>query len=167
MNKAVVLGTLQYRHRLVIGDVMSAAGLTAVIGHVSDTDTPVVEIVGTALVDLLTAYTAGADRSTDMSFITLQPVGNMLNIYCAVLHGDRLLDRNNMHSYSGASGRYQLCDPRKGKISHSLKEHRQLGMPVEILKIHIRILGGTGNEKRYPVFAVLGLTACAGVYLSP
>ena len=86
MNKSVILGTLENFHSLIVSDVVTSSGFTAVVGHVAYTDAPALVVVRTALVELLSAVTAGADRCAEMTLVFFEPIGKMLDIRRGVLH---------------------------------------------------------------------------------
>ena len=74
MHEAVVFRLLEDGHRLVVGDVVAAAGLTEVIRHVAHAYAPVAVVIRAALVQLLAAVAAGADAHADVAFVLFQPV---------------------------------------------------------------------------------------------
>ena len=86
----------------------------------------------------------------------------MLNVDRAVLHGNGLLDGNNVHADAGSSGRNQMRNLLQRQEGHALEEHGKLGMLIKALEVHVRIFGGSGNEQRDPVAAVLRLIRGAG-----
>ena len=162
MHEAVVLGFLEYGHSLVISNVVAAAGLAQVVGHIAHSDAPVAVVVGAALVQLLAAVAAGADAHSKMPLVALEPVGDVLDVDGLVLHRDGLLDGNHVHTDAGAAHRHHRSNLLKGQEGHTLEEHSELGMPVHKLHVHIGIFGASGHEHRHPVLPVFTVVGSAG-----
>ena len=102
---------------------MASSSLPAVVGHVSHSDAPVFIVVSASFVQLLPSISAGADGSSDMAFIFLEPVGDMLKVHGSIFHFYGLLYRNDVHSYASASWWDHLCYSSKGQEGHALEEH--------------------------------------------
>ena len=153
----MILRFFEYGHGLVVGDIVPTTGFGQIVGHVAHPNAPVAIIVCTALIQHLAAIAAGADAHAKMAFITLQPIGNMLNVNALILHSDGFLHGNDMHSDArtthGHHGR-NLLQREKG---HALEEHGQLGMTVHKVGVHIRVFGRTRYKHRHPINAVLAI----------
>ena len=122
VDVAFLLGFMEDVQSFFVCDVVSHTGLAAVVSEIADTDAPVLfDVTGTLAADPL-LLPAGTDADADMAFVFLQPVGQMLNVEGFTVGRNCLLDRNDMHADSGASGRYHLCDSRKGQVGHALEE---------------------------------------------
>jgi len=70
----------------------------------------------------------------------------MLNAHRLVGRRDGLFDRDNVHAYAVASGRYHRSDLGQRQKRHTLEEFCYLGVLLDLLEIHIHKLGSAGNE---------------------
>ena len=159
MYVSVVFGALEDFHRLVVADVAASPRLAAVVGHIAYGYAPVPVVVGAAFVQFLAAVAAGADRGAYMPFVAFEPIGYMFNVYGLVLQGYGLFDRDDVHTDSRSARRHHRRHFFQRQEGHALEEHRQFGMAVHQLGVHIRVFGRTRHEERYPVLAFL-----AGVF---
>ena len=162
MHETVVLRFFEDGNGLVVGDVVTTAGLREVVGHIAHTDAPVAVVVGTALVKFLAAVTAGADAHAQMAFITLKPIGYVLNINTLILHRDGFLHGDDVHPDTCAAHRHHRGDLFQRQESHTFEEHRQFGMLVHQVGVHIGVFGAAGHEHRHPIDAVLAVVGGAG-----
>ena len=80
MYIALLLSSFEYLESFFISNVISHAGLFAVISEITETHAPVLLDVSGALASLFLLLTAGADTETDLAFIFLEPVGNMFYV---------------------------------------------------------------------------------------
>ena len=167
MHKAMVFRLLEDGHRLVVGDVVAAAGLAEVVRHVANAYAPVAVVVRTALIQLLAAVAAGADAHADVAFVFLEPVGDVLDADRLVFHADGLLHGYHVHSYATAAHWHHRGDLLQREEGHPLEEHRELGMPVHQVGVHVGILGAAGHEHRHPVDAVFPVEGGAGIGALP
>ena len=101
---------------------MAFAGLSQVVSHIADSDTPVFTGIAAAFAELGTAITAGTDTNTQMTFVFLEPVGDMFDIQGLVFHGDRFFDRDHMHADTGTARRDHLGNTGQRDERHPFKE---------------------------------------------
>ncbi len=156
MDVAFFFRFVQDLHRLVVSDVVSHAGLAAVVREIADADAPVLfDIAGALTADPL-LFAAGADPDADLAFIFFQPVGEMLDVKRFALRGDRLLDGDDVHADAGASGRDHLSDARQRKIGHAFEEIRDLRGDRRDFRTHRHDLRAARHEHiQYPAFFMI------------
>ena len=163
MHETVVFSFAEDSHRLVVGDVVSAARLAQVICHIAHTDAPITVVVGAAFVQFLAAIAATADTHADVSLVFLEPIADMFDINGLVLHGDGFLHGNDMHADARTAHGDERRDLLEREEGHALEEHRELGMTVHEFGVHVRIFGAARHKHRHPVDAVLAVEGGAGV----
>ena len=122
MYIAVLFGLFQDLQRLFLGDVMGSSGLYSVVGHIAHLDTPVIYIVCTAFSQFGPGIAAGTDTGRQMSFVFLQPVGDLFQVQGFVMHCHFLFYRNDMHTDSVAAGTHHGGDILQRQESHPFKE---------------------------------------------
>ena len=139
MHEAVVFGLFQDGNRLVVGDEVSTARLGKVFGHVTYADTPVAVVVGTAFVQFFASVAAAADAHCQVAFIALEPIGDMLDVGCLVLHRDGFFDGNHVHADTATAHGHHWRDLFQWQEGHALEKHGQLGVFVHQLHVHVCI----------------------------
>ena len=157
MHKAIVFGNLQNLHTLVVCDGVSALGFNEVVGHIAHADAPVTIVVGATLFEFLTAVTTRADAYRQMALITLQPVGDMLDVSSLVHHADGFLYRDDVHADTRSTHRHHWGDFFQRQECHAFKEHSQFRMLVHQFNVHIGVFRAARNEHRHPIDAILAL----------
>ena len=146
MHKAVGLGLAKRLVDLLARDVVAAIGLHHVVGHVAHRDAPVVRVVTAALAQLRAAHAAAARARCVLALVLVEPMLDVLDRDGAVLHLDRLLDRDDVHADSRASGRHHRRGLGKGSLGGLLEKLRHSRMLVDLGLAHVEELGRTGHE---------------------
>ena len=155
---AVVLGALEDLHRLFIGDAAALAGLKAVVGKLADGNAQLVLQLAAALALNAHGIAAGAIADAEVALILFQPVGDVLHVDRLVRGRDGLLDRDDVHADTGASGRHHAGDLRQRQKRHALEKLRDLRVRLHLLEIHVHQLGRTGHEDRQrPLLVMVGV----------
>ena len=155
---AVVLGALEDLHRLFIGDAAALAGLKAVVGKLADGNAQLVLQLAAALALNAHGIAAGAIADAEVALILFQPVGDVLHVDRLVRGRDGLLDRDDVHADTGASGRHHAGDLRQRQKRHALEKPRDLRVLFHLLKVHVHQLGRAGHEDRQrPLLVVVGV----------
>ena len=146
VDVAAFFRLLQDIHGFVVSDVVTHAGLAAVIGEIAHADAPVLfDVTGALAADAL-LLAAAADAHADLAFVFLQPVGQVFDIEGFALRGDRFLHGDDVHADAGAAGRHHMRDARQGQVSHTLEEVRDLRGGGRDLRTHHHDLGAAGHE---------------------
>ena len=146
MHIAVFLGALEDAQRLFVGDIAALACLDAVSCKGADRYTQLLLKLAAALAHKAHCVAAGAVAYTELSLILLEPVGDMLNAHRLVGRRDGLFDRDNVHAYAVASGRYHRSDLGQGQKRHTLEELCYFGVLLNLINMHVHKLGCAGNE---------------------
>ena len=128
MDKAVLFRQSQNLERPLLGDVVGAAGLHGVIGHVAELDAPVVDIVRAAVSGDRPGGAAGADTGGDMALVFFQPVGDVLQVHRLIFGFNGLFHGDDVHTDAVAARGNHLGDAREGDKRHALEEggHRRI-----------------------------------------
>ena len=155
---AVVLGALEDLHRLIIGDLAALAGLETVVTKLTDGDAHLILQLAAALALNAHGIAAGAVADAELILILFQPVGDVLHIDRLVRGRDGLLDRDDVHADTGASGRHHAGDLRQRQKRHALEKLRDLRVRLHLLQVHVHQLRRTGHEDRQrPLFVMVGV----------
>ena len=161
MDKSVGFGIFQNLHGLFIGDIVALAGLTAVVGKITDTDAPAHLVIGAAFAHGGTAGAAGTLAHAQLALVLFQPVGQMLDVHGLVFHGDGLLHGDDVHADTAAARRHQMRNAGQWDIGHALEEIGHIGMLPQALValgafFHVEHLRTAGNKQGQAVTAVGG-----------
>ena len=158
VHKAVVLGLAQDVVDLVARHIMAAVGLDHVIGHIAHGDAPVGRVVGATLAHHTTARTAAAGAGGILTLVFVEPVLDMLNGHRSARGVDGLLDRNDVHADSGASGRHHRRGLGQRALGRLLKELGEDRMLLELAHAHVEELGGTRHQHgQHPLLGARGV----------
>ena len=158
VHKAVVLGLAQDVVNLVAGHVMATIGLDHVVGHIAHGDAPIGRVVGAALTHHATARAAAAGASGILTLVFVEPMLDMLNRHRGACGVDGLLDRNDVHADTGASGRHHRRGAGQRPLGRLLKELGIDRMLLELAHAHVEELGGTRHQHgQYPLLGALGV----------
>ena len=158
VHKAVVLGLAQDVVNLVAGHVMATIGLDHVVGHIAHGDAPIGRVVGAALTHHATARAAAAGASGILTLVFVEPMLDMLNRHRGACGVDGLLDRNDVHADTGASGRHHRRGAGQRPLGRLLKELGIDRMLLELVHAHVEELGGTRHQHgQYPLLGALGV----------
>ena len=158
VHKAVVLGLAQDVVDLVAGHVMATIGLDHVVGHIAHGDAPIGRVVGAALTHHATARAAAAGASGILTLVFVEPVLNMLNRHRRARGVNGLLDRNDVHADTGASGRHHRCGLGQRALGCLFKELGVDRVLLELARAHVEELGGTRHQHgQHPLLGALGV----------
>ena len=158
VHKAVVLGLAQDVVDLVAGHVMATIGLDHVVGHIAHGDAPIGRVVGAALTHHATARAAAAGASGILTLVFVEPVLNMLNRHRRARGVNGLLDRNDVHADTGASGRHHRCGLGQRALGCLFKELGVDRVLLELAHAHVEELGGTRHQHgQHPLLGALGI----------
>ena len=158
VHKAVVLGLAQDVVNLVAGHVMATIGLDHVVGHIAHGDAPIGRVVGAALTHHATARAAAAGASGILTLVFVEPMLDMLNRHRGACGVDGLLDRNDVHADTGASGRHHRRGAGQRALGRLLKELGIDRMLLELAHAHVEELGGTRHQHgQHPLLGALGV----------
>gem|GEM_PF-3153744 len=156
MDETVLLSDFEDAHDFVSVDVVAGLlGLDHVIRHVTNGDTPVVRVVGTADAALVALIPAGARRNGISAVIFVEPVRDMLDVDGGVLGLDGLFDGDDVHADAGAAFGDHLSQTH-GLDAHHGAVERLIGHELEVLGqfrifliplgMLVEHFGDTGNE---------------------
>ena len=146
VHKAVVLGLAQDVVDLVARHIVATIGLDHVVGHIAHGDAPVGRVVGAALAHHATARAAAAGASGIFAIVFVEPVLDMLNRHRGARCVDGLLDRNDVHADTGASGRHHRRGLGQRALGCLFKELGIDRMLLELAHAHVEELGGTRHQ---------------------
>ena len=158
VHKAVVLGLAQDVVDLVAGHVMAAVGLDHVVGHIAHGDAPIGRVVGAALAHPATARAAAAGAGGILTLVFVEPMLDMLNRHRRARGIDGLLDRNDVHADTGASGRHHRRGLGQRALGCLFKELSVDRMLLELAHAHVEKLGRTRHQHgQHPLLGALGV----------
>ena len=158
VHKAVVLGLVQDVVNLVAGHVMATIGLDHVVGHIAHGDAPIGRVVGAALTHHATARAAAAGASGILTLVFVEPVLDMLNRHRGARGVDGLLDRNDVHADTGASGRHHRRGAGQRALGCLLKKLGVDRVLLELAHAHVEELGRTRHQHgQHPLLGALGV----------
>ena len=137
---------------------MTAVRLDHVVGHIAHGDAPVIGVVGAALAHHATARAAAAGASGIFAIVFVEPVLDMLDRHRGARGVDGLLDRDDMHANTGATGRHHRRGLRQWPLGRLLKELGVDRMLLELAHTHVEELGGTRHQHgQHPLLGALGV----------
>ena len=158
VHKAVVLGLAQDVVDLLARHVMAAVGLDHVVGHIAHGNAPVGGVVGAALAHHATARAAAAGAGSILTLVFVEPVLDMLNRHRGARGVNGLLDRNDVHTDTGATGRHHRRGLGQRSLGRLLKELGIDRMLLELTHAHVEELGGTRHQHgQHPLLGALGV----------
>ena len=158
MHKAVVLGLAQDVVDLVARHVMAAVGLNHIVGHIAHGNAPVGGVVGAALTHHATARAAAAGAGGIFAIVFVEPMLDMLDRHRGARSIDSLLDRNDVHADTGASGRHHRRGLGQWSLGRLLKELGIDRVLLELAHAHVEELGGTRHQHgQHPLLGALGI----------
>ena len=158
VHKAVVLGLAQDVVNFVAGHVMATIGLDHVVGHIAHGDAPIGRVVGAALAHHATARAAAAGAGSILTLVFVEPVLDMLNRHRGARGVNGLLDRNDVHADTGASGRHHRRSLGQRAFGCLLKELGIDRMLLELAHAHVEKLSGTRHQHgQHPLLGALGV----------
>ena len=158
VHKAVVLGLAQDVVNLVAGHVMATISLDHVVGHIAHGDAPIGRVVGAALTHHATARAAAAGASGIFAIVFVEPMLDMLDRHRGARGVDSLLDRNDMHADTGASGRHHRRGLGQRSLGRLLKELGVDRVLFELAHAHVEELGRTRHQHgQHPLLGALGV----------
>ena len=158
VHKAVILGLAQDVVDLVARHIMAAVSLDHVVGHIAHGDTPIGRVVGTALAHHATARAAAAGAGGILALVFVEPVLDMLNGHRGARGVNGLLDRNDVHADTGASGRHHRRGLGQRALGRLLKELGVDRVLLELAHAHVEELGGTRHQHgQHPLLGALGV----------
>ena len=158
VHKAVVLGLAQDVVDLLAGHVMTAVSLDHVVGHIAHGDAPVGGVVGAALTHHATARAAAAGASGILTLVFVEPMLDMLNRHRGARGVNGLLDRNDVHADTGASGRHHRRSLGQRALGCLLKKLGIDWMLLELTHAHVEELGRTRHQHgQHPLLGALGV----------
>ena len=147
VNKSVFFCSLENVHCFFTSDVLSAlVCFYDIICHITNSDTPSVFYVSTTFIISFAAAAARTWRFCIFAFVFVEPVRNFFYTNSFVVHFDGFFYRNNMHTNSGSSWRYNFCNLFKRKSSHMFEEVSKFWIFVDQILIHIGELARTRYE---------------------
>ena len=158
VHKAVVLGLAQDVVNLVARHIVAAVGLNHVVGHIAHGNAPIGRVVGAALAHHATARAAAAGAGGILTLVFVEPVLDMLDRHRGARGVDGLLDRNDVHADTGASGRHHRRGFGQRPLGRLLKELGIDRMLLELAHAHVEELGGTRYQHgQHPLLGALGV----------
>ena len=158
VHKAVVLGLAQDVVNLVAGHVMATIGLDHIVGHIAHGDAPIGRVVGAALTHHATARAAAAGAGGILTLVFVEPVLDMLNRHRGARGVNGLLDRNDVHADTGASGRHDRRGLGQRAFGCLLKELGVDRVLLELAHAHVEELGRTRHQHgQHPLLGALGV----------
>ena len=158
VHKAVVLGLAQNVVDLLARHIVATVGLDHVVGHIAHGDAPIGRVVGAALTHHATARAAAAGASGILTLVFVEPMLDMLNRHRGACGVDGLLDRNDVHADTGASGRHHRRGAGQRPLGRLLKELGIDRMLLELAHAHVEELGGTRHQHgQHPLLGALGV----------
>ena len=146
MDEAVVLGLAQDVVDLLARDVVAAVGLDHVIGHIAHGDAPVVGVVAARLAQDGAAHAAAARAGGILAVVLVEPVLDMLDGNGAVLHGDGLLNRDDVHADACAARRHHRRGSGECALRGLLEELGEHRMLLQLGHAHVEELRRAGHE---------------------
>ena len=158
VHKAVVLGLAQDVVDLLARHIVAAVGLDHVVGHIAHGDAPVGGVVGAALAHHATARAAAAGAGGILTLVFVEPMLDMLNRHRRARGIDGLLDRNDVHADTGASGRHHRRGLGQRALGCLFKELGVDRMLIELAHAHVEELGRTRHQHgQHPLLGALGV----------
>ena len=158
VHKAVVLGLAQDVVDLFARHIVATVGLDHVVGHIAHSDAPVGRVVGAALAHHATARAAAAGAGGILTLVFVEPVLDMLDRHRGARGVDSLLDWNDMHADTGASGRHHRRGLGQRSLGRLLKELGIDRMFLELTHAHVEELGRTRHQHgQHPLLGALGV----------
>ena len=158
VHKAVVLGLAQDVVDLVARYIMAAVGLNHIVGHIAHGNAPVGGVVGAALAHHATARAAAAGAGGIFAIVFVEPMLDMLDRHRGARSIDSLLDRNDVHADTGASGRHHRRGLGQWSLGRLLKELGIDRVLLELAHAHVEELGGTRHQHgQHPLLGALGV----------
>ena len=158
VHKAVVLGLAQDVVDLVARYIMAAVGLNHIVGHIAHGNAPVGGVVGAALAHHATARAAAAGAGGIFAIVFVEPMLDMLDRHRGARSIDSLLDRNDMHADTGASGRHHRRGLGQRSLGRLLKELGIDRVLLELAHAHVEELSGTRHQHgQHPLLGSLGI----------
>ena len=158
VHKAVVLGLAQDVVDLLARHIVAAVGLNHIVGHIAHGDAPVGGVVGAALAHHATARAAAAGTSGILALVFVEPMLDMLNRHRGARGVNGLLDRNDVHADTGASGRHHRRGLGQRPLGRLLKELGIDRMLLELAHAHVEELGRTRHQHgQHPLLGALGI----------
>ena len=103
VDVAVFLGFFANAKEFFLIDIMGFFGLDAVIGHIAHGKAPVFGIAGATDAQNLLAHRAGARRSGEVSFVFVDPIGDLFDIDGRGFMLDGLFDGDDVHADASAA----------------------------------------------------------------
>ena len=146
VDVAALFRLLQDVDRFVVGDVVTHAGLAAIIGEIAYADAPVLFDVAGALAADALLLAAAADAHADLAFVLLEPVGQVFDIERFALGRDGFFHGDDVHADARSAGRHHMGDAGQGQIGHAFEEVRHLRGVRGDLRTHRHDLGAAGHE---------------------
>ncbi len=107
---------------------MPFSSFPAIICKIAYANAPIHFVIAAALAQHLAANAAGALPYANMPLILFQPIRNMLQINCAILHGNCLFHWNDMHPNASPSWWDHMGNAIQRDKCHALKKARQRRM---------------------------------------
>ena len=158
VHKAVVLGLAQDVVDFLARHIVAAVGLDHVVGHIAHGNAPVGGVVGAALAHHATACAAAAGAGGILTLVFVEPMLDMLNRHRGARSIDSLLDRNDVHADTGASGRHHRRGLRQWAFGCLLKKLGVDRVFLELAHAHVEELGGTRHQHgQHPLLGALGV----------
>ena len=158
VHKAVVLGLAQNVVDLLARHIVAAVGLDHVVGHIAHGNAPVGGVVGATLAHHATARAAAAGAGGILTLVFVEPMLDMLNRHRGARGVDGLLDWNDVHADTGASGRHHRRGLGQWSLGRLLKELGVDRVLFELAHAHVEELGGTRYQHgQHPLLGALGI----------
>ena len=158
VHKAVVLGLAQDVVDFLARHIMAAVGLDHVVGHIAHGDAPIGRVVGAALAHHATARAAAAGAGGILALVFVEPMLDMLNRHRGARGVNGLLDRDNVHADTGASGRHHRRSLGQRALGCLLKELGVDRMLLELAHAHVEELSRTRHQHgQHPLLGTLGV----------
>ena len=128
-----------------------------VICHITHSDAPALRIIRTALTVGQAGTTAGTRACRIFALVLFQPVGNMLKVDGFIFHLNGLFHRNDMHTNTGTTFRYERCDLFQRQTGHMFKKCPHLRIAVQNAGIHIEKFSTTRHVHRQYILFDMGI----------
>ena len=158
VHKAVVLGLAQDVVDLLARHIVAAVGLDHIVGHIAHGNAPVGGVVGAALSHHATARAAATGAGGILAIVFVEPMLDMLDRHRRARGIDGLLDRNDVHADTGASGRHHRRGLGQRSLGRLLKELGIDRVLLELAHAHVEELGGTRHQHgQHPLLGALGI----------
>ena len=137
---------------------MATVGLDHVVGHIAHGDAPIGRVVGAALPHHATARAAAAGAGGILTLVFVEPVLDMLNRHRGARGVNGLLDRNDVHADTGASGRHHRRGLGQRALGCLFKELGVDRVLLELAHAHVEELGRTRHQHgQDPLLGALGV----------